>query len=106
MSMNDRWSVSLYITEIDHQTHAEARLAMAGQDELAGRGEARRNPADQEVTVIGEQMAAARALPDLAGKLLYAAATGIEDMTYQRAPPAHVSRGQPGPFVDAADAAL
>jgi Domain of unknown function (DUF1876) len=85
MSMNDRWSVSLYIAEIDGQMHAEARLAMAGQDELAGRGEARRNPADQEVTLIGEQIAAARALSDLAGKLLDAAAAGIEDMTHQRA---------------------
>jgi len=85
MSMNDRWSVSLYITEIDSQTHAEARLAMAGQDELVGRGEARRNPADHEVTLIGEQIAAARALSDLAGKLLYTAATGIEDMTHERA---------------------
>jgi hypothetical protein len=85
MEMNDRWSVSLYIAEIDSQTHAEARLAMPGRDELVGRGEARRNPSDQEVTLIGEQIAAARALSDLAGKLLYAAATGIEDMTHERA---------------------
>jgi hypothetical protein len=85
MSMNDRWSVSLDIAEIDSQTHAEARLAMAGRDELVGRGEARRNPADQEVTLIGEQIAAARALSDLAGKLLSAAAAGIEDMTHERA---------------------
>jgi hypothetical protein len=85
MNTNDRWSVSLYLAEIDGQTHAEARLAMAGQEELVGRGEARRNPADREVTLIGEQVAAARALSDLAGKLLSAAATGIEDMTHERA---------------------
>jgi Rv2632c-like len=85
MSMNDRWSVGLDIIEIDGQTHAEARLAMVGKDELVGRGEARRHPADEEVTLIGEQIAAARALSDLAGKLLYAAATGIEDMTHERA---------------------
>ena len=85
MNMNDRRSVSLYISEIDGQTHAEASLAMADEDELVGRGEARRNPADQEVTMIGEQIAAARALSDLAGKLLYAAAIRIEDMTHQRA---------------------
>ena len=41
MNMNDRRSVSLYISEIDGQTHAEARLAMADEDELVGRGEAR-----------------------------------------------------------------
>jgi hypothetical protein len=85
MNMNERWSVSLYIAEIDSQTHAEARLAMPGKDELVGRGEARRNPSDQEVALVGEQIAAARALSDLAGKLLGAAATGIEDMTHERA---------------------
>jgi len=85
MNMNDRWSVSLYIAEIDSQTHAEARLAMAGGDELIGRGEARRNPADQEVTLIGEQIAAARALSDLAGKLLEMAASGVEHATHERA---------------------
>jgi hypothetical protein len=40
MSMNDRWSASLDIAEIDGQTRAEARLATAGEDELVGRGEA------------------------------------------------------------------
>jgi hypothetical protein len=85
MNMNDRWSVSLYIAEIDSQTHAEARLAMAGRDELVGRGEARRNPGDREVTLIGEQIAAARALSDLAGRLLEAAAAGIEHTTHERA---------------------
>ena len=43
MNMNDRWSVRLDMIEIDGQTHAEARLAMTGEDELVGRGEARRN---------------------------------------------------------------
>ena len=84
MNTSDRWSVSLLITEIDSQTHAEARLVMPGGDELAGRGEARRNPADREVTVIGEQIAAARALSDLAGKLPQAAAAGIEGITHER----------------------
>jgi Domain of unknown function (DUF1876) len=50
---------------------------MPDGDDLVGRGEARRDPADREVTVIGEQIAAARALSDLAGKLLHAAASGI-----------------------------
>ncbi len=84
MNTSDRWSVGLYIAEIDSQTHAEARLVTPGGDELTGRGEARRNPADREVTVIGEQIAAARALSDLAGKLLHAAAASIEDVTHER----------------------
>ena len=84
MNANDHWSVSLSITEIDRQTHAEARLVMPGGDELVSRGGARRNPADQEVTLVGEQIAAARALSDLAGQLLHAAATSIEGMTHER----------------------
>jgi Domain of unknown function (DUF1876) len=85
MNTSDRWSVRLYIAEIDSETHAEARLVMPGGDELVGRGEARRNPADREVTVIGEQIAAARALSDLGGNLLHAAAAGVEGMTHERA---------------------
>jgi Domain of unknown function (DUF1876) len=85
MSMNDRWSVRLYIIEIDNQTHAEASLILPDGQELAGRGEARRNPADHEVTLIGEQIAAARALSDLAGKVLHTAGLGIESLTQERA---------------------
>lgn len=85
MNTSDHWSVRLYIAEIDNETHAEARLAMPAGDELIGRGEARRHPADREVTAIGEQIAAARALSDLAAKLLHAAAAGIEGITHERA---------------------
>jgi len=62
--------VGLSITEINGQTHAEARLVMPGGDELTSRGSARRNPTDQEITLVGEQIAAARALSDLAGKAM------------------------------------
>lgn len=34
---------------------------------------------------MGEQTAAARALPDLAGQLLHAAAASIEDITHEQA---------------------
>lgn len=84
MNTSDHWSVSLSITEANGQTHAEARLVMPGRDELTSRGSARRNPADQEITLVGAQIAAARALSDLAGKLLHAAASSIESMTHER----------------------
>jgi hypothetical protein len=85
MNLNEDWSVSLSVTETDGQTRAEARLVMPGDDQLAGRGQARRSPADPEVTRIGAQIAAARALSDLAGQLLHAAATAIEDVTHEQA---------------------
>ena len=85
MNVNDDWPVSLFIAETDGQTRAEARLAMPGGNQLAGHGQARRNPADREVSRIGAQLAAARALSDLAGQLLHAAATAIEDSTHEQA---------------------
>ena len=85
MNVNDEWSVSLSIAETDGQTRAEARLVTSGGDQLAGHGQARRNPADREVARIGAQLAAARALSDLAGQLVHAAATAIEDATHEQA---------------------
>ena len=84
MSVND-WPVRLSVDETDGQTRAEARLVTSGGDQLAGHGQARRNPADREVARIGAQLAAARAFSDLAGRLLHAAATAIEDSTHERA---------------------
>jgi uncharacterized protein DUF1876 len=85
MNGNDEWLVSLSIAETDGQTRAEARLVMSGGAELAGHGQARRNPADREVARIGAQLAAARALSELAGQLVHAAATAIEDVTHEQA---------------------
>jgi hypothetical protein len=85
MNVNEDRLVRLSIAETDGQTRAEARLVMPGGDELAGHGQARRNPADREVARIGAQLAAARALADLAGQLVHAAATAIEDVTHERA---------------------
>jgi len=85
MNVNDEWPVSLSIAETDGQTRAEARLVMPGGEQLAGHGQARRNPADREMPRIGAQLAAARALADLAGQLVHAAATAIEDVTHEQA---------------------
>jgi len=85
MNVNDDWPVSLSVAETDGQTRAEVRLVMPEGGQLVGYGLARRNPADREVARIGAQIAAARAFSDLAGRLLHAAATAIEDSTHERA---------------------
>jgi Rv2632c-like len=85
MSMAERWSVKLSVGESDDETHAEARLIMDGDDHLSGRGTARRNPADENVTKIGEEIAVARALSDLGHRLLRTAAADVEAMTHERA---------------------
>jgi hypothetical protein len=85
MKVNYDWPVNLSVAETDGQTHAEVRLVMPGGDQLVGHGQARRNPADQEVARIGAQIATARAFSDLAGRLLNVAATAVEDSTHELA---------------------
>jgi hypothetical protein len=77
------WSVMLSVTARDDSTEAEARLG--GDTDLTGHGTARRNPADQNVTKIGEELAVARALSDLAHRLLRVATADVETVTHGRA---------------------
>jgi hypothetical protein len=72
------WTVEVLFQEADDATDAEAILEI-GAHRYAGWGRARRNPADPKVPQIGEELAAARALSDLAHKVLDAAASAIED---------------------------
>jgi hypothetical protein len=85
MTVSDRWSMMLSVQDSDGETMATAQLSMDGAEHLAGRGKARLNPADQGVERIGAEIAMARALSDLAHKLLHAAAQDVEGMTHQRA---------------------
>ncbi|HUY29664.1 MAG TPA: DUF1876 domain-containing protein [Acidimicrobiales bacterium] len=63
-----RWTVDLEFTESDTSTRADARLV--GPDrQFAGWGRSRRNPVDPDVPAVGEELAAARALSDLARQL-------------------------------------
>jgi hypothetical protein len=85
VSTVDRWSVELSIYEHEGQTRADARLIMDGGAHLLGHGMARRHPRDPNVTGIGERIAVARALSDLAHLLLGSAAAELEDLTHERA---------------------
>ena len=71
--------------DADH-TNARASLTLRGTT-FTGRGRARRNPNDPNVPVIGEELAAARALSDLAHKLVEAAA---ELISGREGGPAHL----------------
>jgi hypothetical protein len=84
MTTVDSWPVEISLHEEDRETRAEARL-IKDRMGMVGRGLARCNPDDQEVTQIGEEIAAARALSDLAHQLLSDAAGQIEGITHQRA---------------------
>ncbi len=79
------WSVPLSVAELDGETQPEARLDMGAGSHLSGHGRARRNPVDRNVTKIGEEIAVARALSDLAHRLLQVATTDIEAVTHEHA---------------------
>ncbi len=72
------WSVEIAIDEDSDETQARAHLELGGRT-VGGWGRARRNPDDPGVPKVGEELAAARALSDLAHKLLEEAATIIEE---------------------------
>ncbi len=84
MTTIDSWPVQISLREEEGKTLAEAQLTSGGAG-MTGHGLARRNPDDQEVTQIGEEIAAARALSDLAHQLLSEAAEQIESITHERA---------------------
>ena len=71
------WRVSIAFTEEDERTRADAVLEL-GSARFHGFGRAKRAPEDPSVPVIGEELAAARALSDLSHQLLHAAAERIE----------------------------
>jgi hypothetical protein len=71
------WNVTIAFREDDDKTRADAVLTGAAE-ELRGWGRARRNPADPALPAVGEEVAAARALTDLAHHLLEQAAHRIE----------------------------
>jgi len=79
------WTVEIVISEHEDErlTRAEARLHSDVRTVLRGRGEARRSPRDREVPEIGDELATARALADLAYQLLDVTAGDIEQFTHR-----------------------
>lgn len=70
-------------------THTEARASVNIRGAtFTGAGRARRNPADPDVPMVGEELAAARALADLSHKMIEAAAEAISE---REGRPAHLS---------------
>ena len=84
MEHTSEWRLTLYLDEHDGQTRATARLHTR-DTELTGVGTANRNPRDVDVPEIGDELAAARALSDLAHKLFSAAVGDIEAATQRPA---------------------
>lgn len=74
--------VDVLIDELDERTRAKARLSWADRD-FVGVGLARLDPADEPVARIGDELAIARALTDLANQLFALTSTDIQASTHQ-----------------------
>jgi hypothetical protein len=83
MTATKTWHVDIFIGEREGKTHAEARLRPADEVTLVGTGTARLNPTDHDVPEVGDELATARALSDLAHRLLHAVADDIEQLTHE-----------------------
>jgi hypothetical protein len=71
------WHVEVAFVEEGDRTRADAILQLRDK-RFHGFGQAKRAPGDPNVPIVGEELAAARALSDLAHKLLDAAAERID----------------------------
>jgi hypothetical protein len=76
------WNVQVHINERGDDTIADATLSLDNKMEVHGHGQSRRNPSDESEPRIGDELATARALSDLAHQLLATAATDIESRTH------------------------
>lgn len=70
------WQVNISFSEDADRTRADATFEL-GTQRFHGFGQAKRAPGDPTVPVIGEELAAARALSHLSHQLLEAAADRI-----------------------------
>jgi hypothetical protein len=78
--------IEIVFEENGDHTEARASIVLRGAV-FTGYGRARRNPSDPNLPVVGEELAAARALSDLAHKLVEAAAELISE---REGAPAHL----------------
>ena len=77
--MTEAWPLEITFVEDERTTRADVVLDVAGRHHH-GWGRAKRDPGDADVPVIGEEVAAARALIRLAHQLLGAAESDIEEI--------------------------
>jgi hypothetical protein len=84
--MSETAEIEMSFEEDADHTEARATLVLRGA-RFTGIGRARRNPTDPNLPMVGEELAAARALSDLTHKLVEAAA---ETITVREGSPAHV----------------
>lgn len=83
------WDVRITVVESGGSTTAEATVMNGPPEALRGVGHARKSPGDPEVPLIGDELAAGRALRRLADRLLAVAESDVSAAVGHRA---HVHR--------------
>jgi len=87
--LTNKWRVEIDFDEDETHTHATVRAQCADGETVTTLGDAYRNPKDSSQPMIGEEIAAARALIALGTELLQRASSRIEQVTHQ---PIHLYR--------------
>ncbi|MFE5191173.1 dsRBD fold-containing protein [Streptomyces sp. NPDC056628] len=78
------WKIGLHLFEDDGGTTKAHAVLDTGTTTLTGHGTAHCNPTDANVPEIGDELAAGRAMDDLAQQLLSLAVGDIEDVDRSR----------------------
>lgn len=81
-NLDNKWQVEVEFDEDETHTHATVRAKRGDDDTLTALGDAYRNPKDSSHPMIGEEIAAARALIALGTELLQSASSRIEQATH------------------------
>ena len=89
MIATKQWSITVDIDEQDDTTLAHVSLSTPAGHDVTGVGQAQRNPLDPSVPEIGDELAVARALRNLAERLLHTTENDIRGVTGE---PAHLHR--------------
>ncbi|MFE5670937.1 DUF1876 domain-containing protein [Agromyces sp. NPDC056523] len=89
MPATKQWSITVDIDEEEGMTLAQASLRTPSGQDVTGVGKANRNPLDPDVAEIGDELAVARALSNLAERLRHTTERDISSVTGQ---PSHVHR--------------
>ncbi|MFE2643838.1 dsRBD fold-containing protein [Streptomyces nigra] len=84
MPHTQEWKIGLHLFEDDGGMTKARAVLDTGTTTLTGHGTARCNPTDANVPEIGDELAAGRAMDDLARQLLSLAEGDIEDVDRSR----------------------
>jgi hypothetical protein len=87
--LDDVWHLDIVFDEDETHTHATVTATLPDGDTMSAAGDSFRNPKDLSQPMIGEEIAAARALIALGTDLLHRAGARIEAVTRH---PVHLVR--------------